>query len=345
MAKLSFTELFGEKLLKGGGEEVDTAQALKGKTVGIYSSAHWCPPCRQFTPQLSKSYSEHLQNKGFEVVFVSSDQNQGAFDQYFGEMPWLAVPFGAGQRQSLGQKFDVSGIPSLILLDEGGRILTKDGREMVSKDPTGESFPWKGGVMQVPRGKTMEFATRKAKTWEALIRLTEFYQLGSEIPALVQIAVALYLLLQPCGLQAWLAKWLLADGLFHLLNNLWRCIGTRQSLWAADPELQAYLIHKERDGETDAAMEAKVKKSKRSVTGAAGPCPVLLLMVGILLYTCSTGVGCERLPCTAFVCCTCFRFITSCGLFCCGLGGVISLAKKDPTAFQGLAAAAVSGGP
>jgi len=29
----------------------------------------------------------------FEVVFVSGDRTQDAFNEYFGEMPWLAVPF------------------------------------------------------------------------------------------------------------------------------------------------------------------------------------------------------------------------------------------------------------
>ena len=39
-----FVALFGETLTRGGAD-VPTAAALEGKTVGIYFSAHWCPPC------------------------------------------------------------------------------------------------------------------------------------------------------------------------------------------------------------------------------------------------------------------------------------------------------------
>ena len=39
-----FVALFGETLTRGGAA-VPTTAALEGKTVGIYFSAHWCPPC------------------------------------------------------------------------------------------------------------------------------------------------------------------------------------------------------------------------------------------------------------------------------------------------------------
>jgi thiol-disulfide isomerase/thioredoxin len=35
---------------------VNSADALAGKVVGIYFSAHWCQPCRDFTPRLAAFY-------------------------------------------------------------------------------------------------------------------------------------------------------------------------------------------------------------------------------------------------------------------------------------------------
>jgi thiol-disulfide isomerase/thioredoxin len=58
---------------------------------GIYFSAQWCSPCRSFTPILKRFFEENT--KDFAVVFVSSDIDQSAFDEYFSTMPWYAVPY------------------------------------------------------------------------------------------------------------------------------------------------------------------------------------------------------------------------------------------------------------
>ena len=39
------------------------SKALNGKkTVALYFSAHWCPPCRGFTPQLAGWYKQAWQH-------------------------------------------------------------------------------------------------------------------------------------------------------------------------------------------------------------------------------------------------------------------------------------------
>ena len=86
--------LFGPELITKSGLQ-PTADVLGGKTaVGIYFSAHWCPPCREFTPKLGTAYEQHLKAKGLEIVFISSDRDQEGFDGYFAEHAWrLAVPY------------------------------------------------------------------------------------------------------------------------------------------------------------------------------------------------------------------------------------------------------------
>ena len=120
--------------------------ALKGKeVVALYFSAHWCPPCRIFTPQLADAYKGLAEaGRSFEVVFISSDRGQGEFDGYFQEMPWLALPFAQrGAARELSKEFSVSGIPSLILLHgETGEVISTNGRGVVLNDPSGAHFPW-----------------------------------------------------------------------------------------------------------------------------------------------------------------------------------------------------------
>jgi nucleoredoxin len=136
-------ELFGEKLQSKSGE-VKTSEALTGKGgIALYFSAHWCPPCRSFTPKFAEMYSNALAEKGLEVVFVSSDKDEKAFNEYYSEQPWLSLPYSDRTRkEQLSKKFKVKGIPALIILDGEGKLITKDGREAVSEDPKGEKFPW-----------------------------------------------------------------------------------------------------------------------------------------------------------------------------------------------------------
>merc|ERR1712165_532439 len=73
-----------------GSENFDINKGVKA----IYFSAHWCGPCRDFTPKLIDTYKEvKASNPDFELVFVSSDRKQAEFDSYFGDMPWAAIPF------------------------------------------------------------------------------------------------------------------------------------------------------------------------------------------------------------------------------------------------------------
>jgi nucleoredoxin len=124
------------------GDKVPAKEFLAGKSVMIYFSAHWCPPCRRFTPELAKWYAEGPKPENVEVVFASSDRDEGAFNEYFGEMPWPALSFELrDEKAELSKRFNVSGIPTLVVLDAAGALVTTKGREGVSEDPKG--FPWK----------------------------------------------------------------------------------------------------------------------------------------------------------------------------------------------------------
>uniref|UniRef100_A0A7S0UU34 Thioredoxin domain-containing protein n=1 Tax=Polytomella parva TaxID=51329 RepID=A0A7S0UU34_9CHLO len=130
-----------------GSTEKGSQFHLAGKHVAIYFSAHWCPPCRQFTPMLRRTYQRMKEDgKAFEVIFVSSDKDERQFNEYYSEMPWMAIPFDdTSRRQSLARRFNVSGIPALVLLSPTGEVLNTNARADVASDPHGDRFPWIGG--------------------------------------------------------------------------------------------------------------------------------------------------------------------------------------------------------
>ena len=127
-------KIVGDKLRKGA-ESHTTQDALSAnqKFVGIYFGAHWAPPCRLFTKTLTDFYTKVNENgPQFEVVFVSVDGNNDAFERNFKDMPWFAVPYDDESRiQSLKQRYGINGIPTLVVLDREGALIGYDGRQNI----------------------------------------------------------------------------------------------------------------------------------------------------------------------------------------------------------------------
>lgn len=136
--------ILGENLLSKSGL-VPTNILNNADVVLLYFSAHWCPPCRGFTPKLAMLYNEvNTTHKNMEVVFISCDNSESEFQGYYNDMPWLAIPFEAQTlRSGLGQKYGVSGIPALILIDKTGRSLSTTCRNEVTSKGPGAIDYWK----------------------------------------------------------------------------------------------------------------------------------------------------------------------------------------------------------
>jgi len=110
------------------------APATSIRYYAIYYSAQWCPPCHAFTPVLVEWYKKFKpSHPNFEIMFVSEDRNEAAMLDYMKEMamPWPALRFsdlkhdGNGTFKGSGiEKFAGSGIPDLVLVDAGGKVLS-----------------------------------------------------------------------------------------------------------------------------------------------------------------------------------------------------------------------------
>lgn len=129
----SLEELLGPDLVDADGNKVELS-TLDGKIIGLYFSAEWCPTCRAFTPELVKARNSI---DDFEVVFVSGDRSPEAQQKYMEgyKMKWPAIPFDSEKRRTLGEQFGVSGIPSLIIIDDQGNLISKQGRRELSTNP------------------------------------------------------------------------------------------------------------------------------------------------------------------------------------------------------------------
>jgi nucleoredoxin len=114
---MSNSATYGDQLQTKEGLKA-TSEVLAGKRlIGIYFSAHWCPPCRSFTPVLAKAYNDikAADPNALEIIFVSSDSSKKDFEEYYGSMPWTACLFDFDGKEALGDKHSVRGIPYLVI--------------------------------------------------------------------------------------------------------------------------------------------------------------------------------------------------------------------------------------
>jgi len=161
--------VLGQKLIKNDGEEIATNSLTLSakKQIVLYFSAHWCPPCKGFTPVISKAYDEYKQKVGdkseVEFIFISRDEDAETFAEYHKEMSFPAIPFDA-DRDGLAQKFAIEGIPSLVAINQNGERINEsiDFRSLISVHGAG-AFPLTAGRASELKAEEKEMATKNLK--------------------------------------------------------------------------------------------------------------------------------------------------------------------------------------
>ena len=149
--------LIGTTLQVKVGEEKPTT-SFKPHYWAFYFGAHWAPPCRKFTNDLTEFY-EKVNNdcpaneKNLEVIFISMDGNKDHFERNFGLMPWFALPYTDEARVSaLKVKYDITALPTLIVVNSTGeKTVSNEGRQYVLSNDTIDEvlIKWKAEVDKV----------------------------------------------------------------------------------------------------------------------------------------------------------------------------------------------------
>lgn len=115
--------------------EIINLKNLNKKIIGLYFSAHYCPPCRKFTPILSTFYEDLIDYyNDMEIIFLSSDEDEISFNNYWEQMTFPALPFIKKEtKENLKKICKVELIPSLIFIDETGKIISNDGVNIIKE--------------------------------------------------------------------------------------------------------------------------------------------------------------------------------------------------------------------
>jgi thiol-disulfide isomerase/thioredoxin len=109
----------GTAFTDGEGRSVTIAD-FHGRVVLLNLWATWCEPCVREMPSLDRLQAA-MGGKDFEIVLVSQDRGGAhTVDPFYPKLGMTSLKPYFDPKSSLGQAFDVRGLPTSVLIDRDG---------------------------------------------------------------------------------------------------------------------------------------------------------------------------------------------------------------------------------
>lgn len=114
------------ELISPEGRKVSLSD-LRGRIVLLDFWASWCGPCLAEVPNLKAIYEKH-HDKGLEILGVSLDEKDTAWKAAIEKkgLNWRHVSSLKGWKCPVAQRYKVTGIPRMYIIDAQGKIIAQD---------------------------------------------------------------------------------------------------------------------------------------------------------------------------------------------------------------------------
>ena len=140
---LSITDIISHATIISKSGVLEDKSHLFGIKLAIYFSALWCSPCAKVTEALIKAYHKiRARGENFEIIFSSCDYSYSSFLENYKAMPWLALDFKKELTLPFAKFAGIHTIPTTVILDEEGRLISREAASKILSDPEGREFPW-----------------------------------------------------------------------------------------------------------------------------------------------------------------------------------------------------------
>ncbi|MBC8867790.1 MAG: redoxin domain-containing protein, partial [Planctomycetes bacterium] len=126
-------ELVGKPFDLGGIQTDNTRfnwDDYRGKFVLVHFLTSWCIHCRNEIPNI-RAYYDLYRDRGFDVVDISLDEDQGALRRYLDQeqLPWVTLhEAGKGWDSLWGRHYGIRAVPTMLLVDKEGKVVSLNAR-------------------------------------------------------------------------------------------------------------------------------------------------------------------------------------------------------------------------